>query len=136
MAMNAPGIFSKKAVNKHLHEVGARVHDQLNDDGESQTKDEALAELLWKMALGYTETVRDEDGTNRKVVHLPVAWAMQYIVERKEGKAVQAIAEEDGRIKAADKVRELARDRMNKLAVSKAGVSKGPPSYKPKKEKP
>src|SRR6266516_4622347 len=127
MATNAPGIFSKRAVNKHLHEVGARVHEELNDSGDSQTKDEALAELLWKMALGYTEEVRDDDGTLRKVVHGPVAWAMQYIVERKEGKAVQAISEEDGRIKAADKVRELARDRMNKLAVSKAGVSKGPP---------
>jgi hypothetical protein len=132
---NAPGIFSKRAITKHVNEIGARIHEQLNDGGDSMTKDEALAELLWKMALGYTEKVRDEEGNQREVVHQPVAWAMQYLYERKEGKAVASVEAEDGRMKAAEKVRELAKDRLNKLANAKAGVPKGPPKYKPK-EKP
>lgn len=131
---NAPGKISQRAVTAHVRRLGAEVHTSA-PDGTPLTRDEALAELLWKMALGYEECIRNEDGTLKKVTHPPVAWAMQYIYERKEGKAPLAVAEDEGRIKASDRVRELAVGRLNQLALKHAGVVKGPPKHKPKQEK-
>jgi len=129
--MAAPTKLSTKALTRYLNEMGALVHT-VDDEGNPISREQALADLLWKKALGYTEMGRDDDGNRCEVVHKPEAWAMQYIFERREGKAPAAVQTEDAdRIRAADKVRELARERLNKLAAAKAGPS-GPPTYKPK----
>lgn len=110
----------------------------ITDDGTPVTRAQALSDLVWKFALGWEETTRDEEGNLKKVTHKPIAWAMQYLFERLEGKAPIAASEDAVRIKASDRVRELAKDRVNSLAVAAAGtvsVSKGPPKHKPK-EKP
>jgi hypothetical protein len=72
--------------------------------------------------------VRDDSGNLAEVVHPPVAWAMQYLYERQEGKAPMAVPDDDNRVKAAEKVRELAKDRLNKMASAVVG----PPKHSPK----
>lgn len=126
----APGILGSRALTAELRKLGTQVFT-INDDGTQLTREEVLAELIWKQALGWVEkwTERDDRGTliQREVKHPPVAWAQQYLFERMEGKAAQAIADETGGIKAAEKVRDLARQRINTLAK----IATGPPLPKP-----
>lgn len=122
-----------RALTKHLQSLGQEMHT-IDDQGNPITREEALARLLWNMALGYVEKVRNNEGNWEEVAHKPVAWAMQAVWDRREGKVPLAIGEDDNRIKASDRVRELAKDRLNALARTAAGPEKkkGPPSYKPR----
>lgn len=122
-----------RALTKHLQALGQEAVT-INDAGDPITREEALARLLWNMALGWTEKARNDEGNWVEVIHKPVAWAMQAVWDRREGKVPQAIGEDEGRIKASDKVRELAKDRLNALAIAaaKPAKPKGPPSYKPR----
>jgi len=127
-----PGKVSKRGLTKLLKEIGQKVTtEHFDDDGGVLTHDEALARLLWRKALGYTEKTRDDNGTEKTVRNRPESWAIQLIYERREGKVMQAQPDDTGRVKAADKVRSLSRERVNKLASKVAGP-KGPPSHKPK----
>lgn len=121
------GRFGTRALTGELKKLSVQVHT-VTDDGTPVTREQALADLIWKQALGWEEVTRDSNGTVRKVPHPPVAWAQQYLFERMEGKAPQASGEDSGGIKAADKVRDLAKDRLNKLAR----VAVGPPPTKRK----
>jgi hypothetical protein len=131
--------YNGRALSKHLNLVGLELHSA-DAEGNPITNEEALARLLWNMALGYEEMTRNEEGTMTRVVHKPVAWAIQYIYDRKEGRAAPTVLEDEGRMKAAEKVRDLAKARLNGLAVSAAGPvstpaeKKGPPKFKPKKK--
>jgi hypothetical protein len=128
--MAVPGRLSNKALTAELRKLAVIINvEHFDDDGSPLTNEQALARLIWKMALGYTETVIDDNGTRQKVTHKPVAWAMQYLFERIEGKAQVAQPENESGMKAADKVRDLAKQRINALA---AGVTSGPPKHKPK----
>jgi hypothetical protein len=121
------GRYGTRALTSELKKLASEVHT-ITNDGTPVTREQALADMIWKLALGWTEVQRDEEGNAKKVIHPPVAWAMQYLFERIEGKAPQAITEDGGGIKAADRVRELAKDRINGLAR----VAAGPPSIKKK----
>lgn len=119
-----PGI-NEQALTRYLAEFGKHAHS-VDDEGNTITREQALAEMLWKLALGFTEKVRDvTTGQWKEVYRPPVSWAIQYVFDRRDGKVAQAQAEETGKIRAADKVRSLARDRLNSLVVSN-----GPPRYK------
>lgn len=100
----------------------------VTDDGTPLTREQVLANLIWQQALGWTEVVRDEEGNRKEIKHPPVAWCQQFLFERMEGKAPIAVPEDHGGIKAAEKVRELSKDRINKLAK----IAAGPPKMKPK----
>lgn len=126
---NAPGKFGLKALTSELRKLMAEVHTT-TADGTPITKAEALADIVAKMALGWEEVTRDEMGNLIKKIHPPVAWAIQYVFERMEGKSAIATPENESGMKASDKVRELARDRVN--ALSK--VTAGPPKFKPKRD--
>lgn len=125
---SALGRFGTRALTGELKKLAGEVHT-VTDDGTPVTREQALAELIWKQALGWMEVTRDENGNRKEIPHPPVAWAQQYLFERMEGKAPQATTEDTGGMKAADKVRELSKDRINKLAR----VAIGPPKL-PKKE--
>lgn len=134
---SVPGKLSQRALTKHLNAIGQEAHT-IDDAGNPISKEEALARLLWDFALGFTEETRDDEGTLKKVKHKPAPWAMQYIYDRKEGRTAPTIMEDEGRIRAADKVRDLAKNRANQLAAAAAGpvpATKGPPKHKPKKGK-
>lgn len=130
----AAGRLNQKALTKFLGDLGQQVHT-VDDDGNPITREAALAQLLWNKALGYEEKIRDDNGTEKVKKHPPESWAMQYIWERREGKSVPMIAENEGGIRASDKVRALSRERINAMATSLAAASvpKGPPRYNPKK---
>lgn len=116
--------INDQALTRYLAELGKQVHTK-RDDGSFVTREEALAEVLWRMALGWSERVRDNTGAWAEVYHAPVSWAIQLLWDRRDGKPAQAQPEEATRIKATDKVRELARSRINQL------VSDPPPVYNP-----
>lgn len=126
MAIKLPG---GKHLTEELRRLSAEAID-MTPDGDPITRAQALASLIWKFALGWKEKRRDENGDLQEVEHPPVAWAMQYLYERMEGKAPQAAPEAGDGIKAVDKVRKLAKDRLNALAGVTAKA--GPPEYKPK----
>lgn len=120
-------IRSGKALTGELRRLAAEAHT-ITDAGDVITREEALAALVWQQALGWTEKVRSPDGNLVEILHPPVAWAQQFLWERIEGKAAPALAEEQGSIRASDKVRDLARQRLNELIPS--GPKSGPPSHK------
>ena len=120
--------FSPRALTIEVRKLAEEAFS-ITDDGTPLTRAEALARLLWNLAMGYKEKVRDDSGTMKEVTHPPIAWASQYIYERLEGRPQTAIAEDETRVKAAEKVRDLAKARLNKIAVAVAG----PPQHKPPK---
>ena len=134
--MGKPKKYNSRDLTNHLRELAAEAHDWSEEDG-AITKGEAMARLLWRKALGYTETTVDDEGNEKEVYHKPEAWAIQLVYERIEGKTPQAMEEDRGdKPKAKDHVRELAQSRLNDLAA-KAGAAtggdlkkKGPPKRK------
>lgn len=117
--------LSARALTSALKKIAAEVMS-IEDDGSPITRHDALARLMWNKALGWTEILVDDHGTQKKVSHPPESWAMQYIFERLEGKAAPMVQEREAGVSAADKVRELSKDRLNKIAVAVAG----PPKFK------
>lgn len=121
--MAVGGKFSEKALTGHLRRLASEVveHDV---DGNPVTREQKLAELVWKLALGGEHEERDEEGTLKRVFTKPVQWAQQFLWERIEGKAPVAASEQTGGVKAVDKVRALARERINSMAT--ASIAGGP----------
>lgn len=126
--------YNSRELTNRLRELLAEVHDTiLNDDKEAVliTKGEALAELLMKRALGWTEEVIEESGIPgktiaRKVERSPERWAIELIYDRTEGKSPQALPDDKGGLTAADRVSEIARKKVNQLTEeATAGESDG-----------
>lgn len=115
----APGIVGGKALTDELRKLSSEVHT-ISDDGSPITRAQILAGLIWRMAIGWEETTITEDGNRKTVRHPPVPWAMQYVFERTEGKAAIAVQDDVIKISAAEKVRELSKARLNKLAAVSA----------------
>lgn len=117
--------FGGKKLTEELRRLGSQVHDIL-PDGTQITRDEALADLIWKQALGWTEQRRNKEGNLEEVIHPPNRDWGQFLYERREGKSVTATPDTEGGMKATDKVRELTKQRLNSF------VKVGPPTHKPK----
>lgn len=112
-------MYGTKDLSNHLRAMAAEAHD-MTADGQVLTRGEALALLLWKKALGYTERKVNDDGIEVEVHHEPAAWAQQLIFDRLEGRTPTAIPEDETRVKAADTVSELAKARINAAAAEAA----------------
>lgn len=111
-----------------LLEIASETCD-VDDAGDAITNGEALRQQIWKMALGWTETVRDDDGGIRTVTHKPVAWAIEFLYGLIVGKPATMVATAPtSTMKAADKVRALARERLNAIGRG----TTGPPVHKAK----
>lgn len=121
-----------KALTAELRKLAEEVYTVL-DNGDQQTRSEALAAMIWRQALGWVEETRDESGNLVKKVHPPVAWCQQFLFERQEGRAPVASSDNEGGVRAAEKVRQLAKERVAAMTAKVAGPS-GPPTYKPNKE--
>jgi len=130
--MGRPKKYNSRELTNHVRQLAAEAHDWSEADGVI-TKGEALARLLWRKALGYTEETVTDEGERKEVFHKPESWAIQLLYDRMEGKTPQAVPEDEDRIKAADRVRELAAGRLNSLAQEAVGASaenlkqQGPP---------
>lgn len=126
--------YKSRELTKHLRELAADIHD-MTAEGDVLTKGQALARLLFQKALGYTEKKIDDEGKESLVVHKPEAWAIQLIYDRIEGKIPQAVVEDETRVKAAERVRELATQRINAVTSSLLAFDRKPPSYRKRKGK-
>lgn len=114
-----------KELTELLNKIGGQAHT-MDNDGEVVTKNEQLIRLLWDTALGYKEQVMVESGKDkgqmRTVVHKPQKWAMELIYNRKEGGLANTSDVNESGISAAKQVRQLAKDRLNKMARKIAGT--------------
>jgi hypothetical protein len=129
----ARGKISESKLSYHLAKVGEEMETVL-DDGTPVTKEEALARLLYKKALGWTEKrVVEDDYGNKSTVedyHPPENWAVQAIWDRREGRPTPSQSDADKKgMSASEKVRELAKKRMSK--ITQATARPGPPKHKP-----
>ncbi len=115
-----------KKLSDYLMIVGKEIHDNayMDDDGVVRpiTRDEALARVIWRRALGWSETIPGENGTFRHLDHLPDPKAQVFIIERREGKNIIPV-EELGRT-LLDKISDLAKDRANAAAEKSIDESK------------
>ena len=140
--MGKPQKYNSRQLTENLRQLAAEVHDWDPNEG-AKSKGQALAELLWKKALGYTDKTTDDEGNEKEVYHKPEAWAIQLVYERMEGRTPQAIQDDEGnKRKAKDQVRDLAKSRLNDMAKTAADTAgdaeslkaKGPPKRKKKDE--
>jgi len=107
-----------KGLSDYLKTIGQEVHETSYVDATGTlrpiTKDEALAREVWKRALGCEEEIKNEDGTATHRVFAPDPKAQQFIFERREGKIV--ILPDEGSITLLEKISELTKTRLNKIA--------------------
>jgi hypothetical protein len=130
--MASPRRYNTKELTNHLRELAAEAHDWTEAEG-VLTKGEALARLLWRTALGWTEKKVDDEGTEQVVTHAPAAWAIQLVYDRMEGKTPVAVEENEQRLTAAERVSDLAKGRLNALTEQTVGAKpSGPPMHRPK----
>ena len=99
-----------------LRDIGQEVHSH-DEQGRPITNQEALYRQLWKQALGFTEIVRDDNGIAHKVVHEPNLTISRSLLEQIAGKPSTAAPPERVGISAAETVRRLAIERVNRLAA-------------------
>ncbi len=107
--------YSGKELTKHLRLLAMEA-EGLSPDGDTETKAQALARLIWKRALGYTDIRRTEKGTV-EVNCPPEVWAIQLVYERLEGKVANTAPEESGKLSAAERVSDLSKARINGLSI-------------------
>ena len=105
--------FNTKNLNTLLEKIGSELHDA-KINGDTVTKDEALIRTLWNKALGYVETIQDNNGANKEIRHKPERWAVELIYLRREGAVPTVQGEDRNRITAAEEVSQLAKDRLNR----------------------
>lgn len=125
--------YTGKELTKFLRSLAMEL-ESIKDDGEVITKAEALARVLWKRALGGEDIVT-RAGVKVSEYKPPEAWAIQLIYERLEGKVANASVEETTRLTAAERVSDLARERINKMSGVPVTVGKATPPKIGKKDK-
>ena len=99
-------------LTKYLRKIAADI-ETMDLDGDIVTKAHALANLVWKYALGWEE--EDPDDPNKKISHKPDWRAVDLLFNRIEGKVMTATVEDPGKT-LPEKVEELAVAKANSLA--------------------
>ena len=121
----APTIGDKARAGRLLSEHLRRIAQEETEfadcpDGDKMvTKAEALARLMFKLALGY-EVVSDSGKT---IIHNPSAGMIALIWDRIEGRSVPLTGNEDKKRTLPKKVSEESRRRLNILATGDSGSS-------------
>ena len=102
-------------LTRYIRKLGEEMHT-VNDEGETLTRFQALAQLVWDRALGFTEEIPE---TGERVIHKPDKGFIGVIFDRTEGKVAQA-APVGGKKKAslADRIGEQTKARLNRIAKS------------------
>lgn len=94
-------------------EVTETVKDPKTGEDRMATKAEALARLIWRDALGYTET-QIIKGERIEIQRAPSRAAASMLYDRVEGRAPASTGDDKGGVTAADKVTEQATKRIAK----------------------
>ncbi len=105
-----------KLLSKYVRQIAEEKTEFLKGSDVSEdkmvTKAEALARLIWKKALGYTEMV--VEGTiETKFVHQPDKGCMSLIFDRMEGKAPAMVGDGDDKLTTSERVSEEGKKRIN-----------------------
>lgn len=105
-------------LSSHLRKIAQEETELVKGpDGDAMaTKAEALARLMWKMALGYEETNIKDGELGVDIVHAPDRGMMSLIFDRVEGRAAPANENLKKKRKLPAKVSDANKDRMNKIA--------------------
>jgi hypothetical protein len=106
--------YKSRELTEYLKRVAVEAHDWSEESG-AISKSEALARILWNKALGSKEVKVNDKGEEREITNKPESWAIQLIYDRLEGKSPMAIPDDEGKLTAADKVREMTKERANAL---------------------
>lgn len=119
----APTIGDKQRAGRLLSSYLRRIAQEetefvVHPDGDMMvTKAEALARLMFKLALGYDE-IKDD---GKVIVHNPSAGMIALIWDRIEGRSVPLVnGDKDGRT-LPKKISEETKRRMNQLATGNDG---------------
>jgi hypothetical protein len=83
-----------------------------NQGDRMATKAEALARLMWKMALGYKE---EDVKTGKAVIVHPDKGMMSLLFDRIEGRASMSGDLNPNKRTVADRISEQSKDRLNSL---------------------
>lgn len=120
-------IAAGKLLSKFIREIASEKCDDpvikaKGEDAVMVTKAEAIARYIWRVALGWEESVDvlDRDGKKtgiRPEVHKPDKWAINMIWDRLEGRAGAAdLKGGSDKASLADKVSGLGAKRVNQIA--------------------
>lgn len=117
-----PSIYGKRRLTQHLRELAEQV-ETFDEEGNTLTKGQVLATLLFKKALGWTERIIVKGEDDKVIHHKPEAWAIQYIWDRIEGKAPLAEPDVKQTLTAASRVDELVKKRINSFTDAALAIS-------------
>ena len=104
-------------LSKYLRALAVEI-ETTNEKGDPITKAAALAELVWRYALGYTDVKTD-------VPLPPAVWAIEILYNRIEGKIPTAVVEDQGR-SLTEKVSDLGKAKANASAKAAADAENAP----------
>jgi hypothetical protein len=118
-------VIAGKLLSKFIKEIASEVHDDplikaRGEDAVMVTKAEAIARYIWKIALGYQESVDVyKNGVKtgvRPEVHKPDKWAINLIWDRMEGRAGAADPKgSSNKASLADKVSAQGKKRLDQI---------------------
>ena len=109
---------AKKQVNRmitdFLKKIASEDTEMVQIKGEDilVTKAEALARLMWRMALGFEETKVTTEGP-KTTMHNPDKGMMGTIIDRVEGRAVPTVITGKGGRTVTDKISEQGKSRIS-----------------------
>lgn len=101
----------KRLLTSALDRFAKQPHT-IEKNGDTITKAEALAGLLWDYALGFTYT---DVKTGKDMVERPKAWAIQLIYDRLEGKVPMQSEAGTAKPTASEKISGLSKTKINQL---------------------
>jgi hypothetical protein len=108
------GQMLSKFVKEIADETTELVKDPATGEDRMATKAEALARLMWKGALGYTEI---DVKTGKEIIRKPDKTFIGMIWDRVEGRVVPVVDKDKGqKASLADRVGDQAKRRLNTLA--------------------
>jgi hypothetical protein len=122
-------VIAGKLLSKFIKEIAGEICDDpvikaKGEDAVMLTKAEAIARYIFKLALGYEESVDVLDKVGKKIgirpeVHRPDKWAINIIWDRLEGRVGQAdLKAGSDKASLTDKVSEQGKKRLGQIAKS------------------
>ena len=119
MAKRSNLIKANKLVSQFIRKIATEETEFLKgQDGDDSlvTKAEALARLIWKKALGYTDVRIDSSGET-EISHEPDKGYVNLLIDRLEGTA-RPVVGDSGKRTTAQKVNDEGKKRINGILGS------------------
>lgn len=105
-----------KLLSQFLRQIAEEKTERIEDPEQGDriaSKAEALARVMWKIALGYTEF---DPKTQKEKIHKPDKSMIKLLYERIEGKVPESPRVKGDTEDVADKVTALGRKRINAIS--------------------